>query len=284
MRPFEPASDTDRPGPGPKAAEVFVAGHFGEWLQGRLGAEGPVALVSLACPDFGLRARLDPAPELEMTEGQDGLSAARAAAFLGALNASLKGRVALRPDLPLGGGGGMSTAALVALARLAGVGEAPLDLARACVQAEGASDPLMLPAPEAVLWASRSGEILQDMPVPPRCAVLGGFLGAPQRTDPGDQRFADISDLVTQWQRARGLEAFAALASQSATRCAALRDTTACPMADLARDLGALGHVRAHTGSARGLIFAPGSVPDRAASLLREAGLQQIVQFERGGM
>ena len=28
----------------------FVAGHFGEWLQGRLGPDGPVALVTLPCP------------------------------------------------------------------------------------------------------------------------------------------------------------------------------------------------------------------------------------------
>jgi len=28
---------------------LWVAGHFGEWLQGRLGAEGPVGLVTLAC-------------------------------------------------------------------------------------------------------------------------------------------------------------------------------------------------------------------------------------------
>ena len=32
-----------------------VAGHFGEFLQGRLGAEGPVALVTLPCP--ALRCR-----------------------------------------------------------------------------------------------------------------------------------------------------------------------------------------------------------------------------------
>jgi uncharacterized protein involved in propanediol utilization len=122
------------------------------------------------------------------------------------------------------------------------------------------------------------------MPVPPRCSVLGGFWGAPQRTDASDRRFADISDLVAQWPGASDLKDFAQLASQSAARAAALRDAAPCPMADLARDLGALGHVRAHTGSARGLIFASGSVPARAASVLQQAGLRQIVQFERGGV
>ncbi|MCT4556278.1 MAG: propanediol utilization protein [Pelagimonas sp.] len=273
----------DRQGTGPKGAETCVAGHFGEWVQGRLGAEGPVALVTLHCPDFGLRARYTPAEALQLSGGDGLLDLPRAQAFLRALNLPESGHFHLIPDLPVGGGGGMSTAALVALARLAGCDGTALNLARACIAVEGASDPLMLPVPEAVLWASRRGDILQDMPVPPRCSVLGGFWGAPQRTDASDRRFADISDLVAQWQRASDLKDFAQLASQSAARAAALRDAAPCPMADLARDLGALGHVRAHTGSARGLIFASGSVPAGAASVLQQAGLRQVVQFERGG-
>ena len=37
---------------------VFVAGHFGEWLQGLCGPEGRVALVTLACPVAGVHAAL----------------------------------------------------------------------------------------------------------------------------------------------------------------------------------------------------------------------------------
>ena len=33
-----------------------VAGHFGEWIQGRLGPDGPLALVTVACPALSVRA------------------------------------------------------------------------------------------------------------------------------------------------------------------------------------------------------------------------------------
>ncbi|WP_363322866.1 asparaginase domain-containing protein, partial [uncultured Alcanivorax sp.] len=33
-----------------------VTGHFGEWVQGRFGPEGPVVLITLPCPDFRVTA------------------------------------------------------------------------------------------------------------------------------------------------------------------------------------------------------------------------------------
>ena len=36
------------------SAALHIPGHFGEWLQGRLGAEGPVVLVTLPAPRLGL--------------------------------------------------------------------------------------------------------------------------------------------------------------------------------------------------------------------------------------
>ncbi|WP_319800442.1 hypothetical protein [Pararhodobacter zhoushanensis] len=38
------------PLPSAPTAPLRVAGHFGELMQGRLGSEGPVVLVSLPCP------------------------------------------------------------------------------------------------------------------------------------------------------------------------------------------------------------------------------------------
>ena len=35
---------------------VRVPGHFGELLQGRIGSDGPVALVTLPCPALGVTA------------------------------------------------------------------------------------------------------------------------------------------------------------------------------------------------------------------------------------
>ena len=72
----------------------------------------------------------------------------------------------------------------------------PSDLARACVAVEGASDPLMFPAPERLLWASRRAEVLETLPPLPSFDVLGGFFGPNRRTDPRDANFPDISDLM----------------------------------------------------------------------------------------
>ena len=93
-----------------------------------------------------------------------------------------------------------------------------------------------------------------------------------------------MSDLADEWAaatEARDLPRVAALASDSARRCTARRGPSD-PMADLARDLGALGMVRAHTGSARGLVFAPGTIPPHGPAALQEAGLKTILSFETG--
>lgn len=254
-------------------SRVRVAGHFGELLQGRLGPEGPVVLLTLPCPALGVRAvRVAAGAGLSLRGGL--ISPVRARRFLGGLRLPLRGCVALLPEAVPGGGAGMSTAALVALARLAGWRGDPLRLARECVAAEGASDPLMLPE-AAVLWASREGRVVRAMAPLEPCEIVGGFVGPPRRTDPGDGDFADISDLVADW---RGdLQVQAALAAQSAAR-----RWGEAPAAVLARALGALGWVAAHTGSAQGLIFAPGTVPDGAGAALRAAGFAGVLRFRAG--
>ncbi|MBS0123999.1 propanediol utilization protein [Thetidibacter halocola] len=254
---------------------VAVAGHFGEWLQGRLGPQGPVALVTVACPALRVRAGGTPPP----------LPPETLARFCRALDLPSDRLPGLAMDMPPGGGAGASTAALVAIARLMGFAGTTEALVAACIGAEGASDPLMLPRPDAVLWASRTGRIVRDLAPPPRCVVVGGFWGPPLRTDPADDAFPDIADLAGDWARtteARDLSRAAALASESATRCTALRGP-GDPMAELARELGALGHLRAHTGSARGLIFAPDEKHGRAKGALVRAGLTGVIAFATGG-
>ena len=117
----------------------------------------------------------------------------------------------------------------------------------------------------------------------PRSEIVGGFWGGAVRTDPADSDFADVSDLVDRLRRPVDLPELAALATQSAQRCSALRGPKDDPTADLANALGALGYLRAHTGSARGLIFAPGTVPGDAMARLGAAGFRQPVQFLTGG-
>ncbi|WP_417599971.1 propanediol utilization protein [Pararhodobacter oceanensis] len=264
----------------------LVAGHFGELLQARIGAEGPVALISLHCPVLSLRAHLAGGAEFELG-GEKILTLEQAQTFLRSLGLSLHRRVEFQTEMPVGGGAGASTAALVALAHSAGFLGNVEALAEACVASEGASDPLMFPQPERLLWASRHGQILAQLPPMPRFEVIGGFYGPMQRTDAADSRFPDISALIPEWTcaaQAGDLPRLAQLASRSAQDTLTLRSKHPDPTEALARMLGALGHVIAHTGAARGLIFAPDTVPAFAESALRDAGFRQILRFQAGGL
>ena len=143
----------------------------------------------------------------------------------------------------------------------------------------------MFDAPERLLWASREARVLAYLPPLPRLEILGGFFGAPQRTDPHDIDFPDIEDLALAWPRATASAAgIAEIASQSAMRCLLHRDLQADdPTKDTALRLGALGWAIAHTGSARALIFTPGKVPAGAAAKLIDAGFSRITRFQIGG-
>ena len=276
---------------------------MGELLQGRLGAQGPVALITLPCPPLCLQVqRFEGGFHLHHSHyhisHQHGahlpagaaalaLRRPRAAALLRQLNLRVAGRYLLRSDLPVGGGAGASTAALVALARAAAAAEGrvidPEVLARATVAVEGASDPLMFTRPERLLWASRRGRVLAQLPDLPRIEVLAGFYGPMQATDPRDEIFPDISDLLAQWPSAcRDAAAVAALASQSAQRLLALRGPASDPCAALVARLGALGFAIGHTGPARALLFRPGRVPVNAAEVLRLAGFRSVLHYRIG--
>lgn len=257
-----------------------VAGHFGEWLQGRLGGNGPVALVTVACPALAVEVdRLGEGP-LELRQAPTLLAMDQARDLLDRVGGAV-GVYHLRATMPPGGGAGASTAALVALARAAG-GD-PDRLVAACLAVEGASDPLMLSQPDGVVWASRDGRVIEAIPPLPEAEILGGFWGAPVATDPQDVEFADVSDLVARLRSPVSLAELAEIASTSARRCAAWRGPLADPTEALAEALNALGYLRAHTGSARGLIFAPGTIPAGAEAVLRRAGLTRLVRFRTGG-
>ena len=262
-----------------------IAGHFGEWLQGRLGPEGPVVLVTLACDVLGVTAEAATSDRFSIDDGGL-LGESRARAFLHELGGLPLLRVTLTADMPAGGGAGASTAGLLALAAVAGRTPGEEALATACRRAEGAVDPLMIDAPDTFLWASREARALRRFEPLPAFDVIGGFWGAPIRTDADDTLFPDIADLVPMWERAardadRG--ALAGIASEAARRTTALRGPEGDPTEELAHEIGALGFVRAHTGSARGLVFAPGRADASVADRLSETGYEGIVGFRTGG-
>ena len=235
--------------------------HFGEWMQGRLGPKGPVVLVTLACP----------LPAVRLGTGSEIPLAGAFCAELGVTNPDLR----VTPLFPPGAGCGVSTASLL---KIAG-GAEPERLAQACVAIEGATDPLMWPSPDTLLWAPRQGRIVTRLRRPPACEILGGFFGPPTPTDPADMAFPDIADLVVRYEAG---EALFPLARESAIRTTALRGPANDPTAVLATSLGAVSYARAHTGSARALVFPVGGVPHRAEVVLREAGLSGITRFVTG--
>ena len=241
-----------------------------------------MVLVTLPCPVLAARAVVLPSRQLSLHQATRVVTLDRLVRLLDLLGLPRQGRFRLRTQMPAGGGAGASTAALTALGMACGQDAATV--ACACLAVEGASDPLQFAAPERVLWASRRGQVLATLPPMARMEVLGGFWGNGLRTDPQDHDFPDISDLVSAWPAAcADLRTVADLATQSARRTLDLRGPKGDPTEALARKWGALGFVVAHTGSARGLIFAPGTVPEAAVTDLRSVGFSRITRFRCGG-
>ena len=263
---------------------VRVTGHFGEWIQGRLGPEGPVVLITLVCQSLGVRARRLASGTFSL-RGNTGLDRDVAVRFFGALGVDLpKAQFDLTADARPGSGVGVSTASLLALAETAGVAAPPDVLAAAALVAEGAVDPLMLKAPDQCLWASRDAKAVRDTAALPAFDVVGGFWGAPERTEAADRNFPDALDLIEAWEASSGdVSALAEVVSASASRTTALRGPLEDPTSVLADKVSALGHARAHTGSARALLFAPGTVPDGAEAAMAAAGYDDVFQFRTGG-
>lgn len=270
------------PCPAGQSDSIAQPCHFGEWLQGRMGPHGPVALVTLLPRNLYLQARRHPAPHLSAQLHRTGGTGLDLSRFLRDLDLPRRDRFILHPPFPAGMGAGISTASLLAIARLAGFRGPPEALARACIAAEGASDPLMFPFPDRLLWASRQGRILAHLPPPPRMQLLAGLYGPARPTRAEDSDYDDISDLVASWRAAPGASACAALARESARRCLARRGPADDPTELLARALGAEGWAISHSGAARALIFAPGPIPRHAPRLAREAGWRDIRHLTTG--
>lgn len=269
----------------PPVRTANVAGHFGEFLQGRLGPEGPVALVTLPCPVLQVQAAWRPGRRFGLWQGAAPVLSRAHLVRLGRIaGVPMHGQWRLRATMPPGGGAGASTAALLAALRCLDRGLSPEQEAALCHAVEGASDPLMHPAPAHLLWAPRAARSLGDLPPLPAFEVLGGFAGPGPRTDPADLRFAEIGDLVAHWRTAPGRTGLADLSSESARRNHALRGgADPAPVLATGRAMGALGLAAAHTGTALALLFAPGTVPDGASAALRRLGLACVTRFRIGG-
>lgn len=269
-----------------KTRSVKANGHFGEWMQGRLGETDRIALISVQCPHFWVRANFTDAVELRYDDSLPSLPRDKLVELLLALNNLPLGRFVVDSNMQFGAGLGASTASLLAIARVAAKSDASLAfLSQAILSVEGASDPIMYPDFDQLLWASREAKILDKYASPPPFEVLGALWGNPQRTDPSDRNFPDISDLIPIWRdatQAQDHDRVASLSTESFKRTSDLRGSGSDPSTTIAKDLGALGVIRAHTGSARGFLFKPGGAPQSGLNLLAEAGYSDAGTFKTG--
>ena len=260
--------------------EISVAGHFGEFLQGRIGDR--VLLASLPCPDLHVRLDLSPDEPLSVEfSGNPVLNEADILSLTQSVGETPTGRHRFTLNMPAGGGAGASTAARVAVLRLYRPDLSPDQMAQICLRSEGAVDPLMFPGAAQMIWASRQAETVATRPKLPKGRVIGGFYGPPRRTDPADSDFAEISDLQSAWTGATTLQKVAEISTESARRNRALRGPAEDPTFDLAKELGAIGVAVAHTGSARGLIFDPAQDvnSDRVFDTLQAVGFVGCIDF-----
>ncbi|MGB0958919.1 MAG: propanediol utilization protein [Halocynthiibacter sp.] len=263
--------------------DISIAGHFGELIQGRMGPNGDVALISLPCPKLHVRLSHKTGPFAFTQTPQDILNTDDIDALFHALSAEKSGAFHLTHDMPAGGGAGASTAARVAVIKALSPDLLPEDIARICFQTEGAVDPLMYPNADHMLWASRTGAVHTMFSPLPEGDLIGGFLDKSERTDARDANFADITDLIAKWPDIRTLHDMAQLTTLSAQRNHKTRGHHDDPTFDIAQEIGALGVVVAHTGSARGFLFDRGGIPEDAQAILTASGLRGLCQFSFGG-
>lgn len=259
-------------------AEARITGHFGELIQGRMGVDGPVSVLSLPCPVLTTTVRYTPGAAPLTCDAPDSAKAIAAGrAVLRALGQGPTGSLRIDRPAPVCVGAGSSTADILgtvrAVATAFGTRFDPDREADFCLQAEGASDPLMYDAP--VLFASRQGRVLRRLPPLPSCRIVGIFAGPGQITTAAESNFPDMANVFDAAEHALDcgdLSALAALAQQSATANQTQNPNPAWQaMQDIGRNHGGLGTVAAHTGSAIGVILRPsqdtGSVTQVVASL-----------------
>lgn len=227
-----------------------------------MGPGGPVALVTLPSPLLFLEL-------LRAEVSEHFLPTDLIIAALKHCGRTEPAPFRLHTAMPIGAGAGASTAALLAVYRAFSPVPDPEDFSRLALALEGASDPLHLPEPERVLWASREGRVLAHLPPLPRMRIVGGFDGPGEPTDPQDMNFPDIADLAAAWPAAcENAAQIGALVTCCSQRSMALRGRPGFDrLCAIAERHGALGVSIAHTGSARGFLMPPKADP---APLLAE--------------
>lgn len=258
------------------AGRGAATGHHGELVQGQFTTETGQTqrgLLTLPCPMAASRAVYEAVTgeglSIEPYTCRKALVAAES--VLERLDRQdWGGCITLKTNIPEGLGMGSSCAdVLAAMRAVVDAFEADLshlDLAKMAVQAETASDPLMIR--DAVLFAHRDGEIIEAFgpQLPPMLIVsVNTDPGAVVDTidfEPANYTPAMISDFDALRDRLRwGIQnRNLSVVAEAATRSAYINQAFLPKprfeeLHDIARRLGALGVQVAHSGTVAGLIF-----------------------------
>lgn len=269
---------------GPGMLSAKVAGHLGELLQGRLGPEGRVALITLPAPRLFVEAKRGAGAFQLHQPSALAITRAELAELHRALRVPPQGKWVIRAEMPVAAGAGASTAVRLAVAQILRPNLPRMALERLLLKLERASDPLLAPQPERVLWASREGRVLAQMPPLPRLQVVGGFLPGRVQTDPNFKDFPNITQVVNAWGPAcSDPRALGQLVRQNAELRLAQLGQDGAWLEQLAQSVGAFGWGIAHTGTARFWLL-PAQSPQAAplASELKRRGLSHVQNYQIG--
>ena len=256
--------------PAQSTVRVALPGTCGELVQGTL--DGEPCLISCPIDYYSIaEVRFQPWDGWTVPEHAPKTRAALQAglAYLG--RTASGGYVRLQTKLPRGRGYGSSTAdigaTLYALGQAAGQRLVPHEVARLAVHVEPSDSSLF---PGLALWDHRYGHVYEDLGAPPTLMVVvldpGGVVDtlAFNRLDYREvlrqlaPRHRAAFTLLREGLQQDNLEAIGAAATLSArAHQAILANPLLEPTLSLARDVGALGVCRAHSGTLLGLLLDP---------------------------
>lgn len=185
---------------------------------------------------------------------------------------NIAGKITIRSRTPSGVGFGRSTMDILAVLRAIDPDLSPKRESDIVVSVEGACDPLMYDVNHLPLYEPRTGKLHRYIGRMPDHVLIGGYTD--QTADPlAYTNWPDVTDLVD--ELAPDLKTIARIATESAIRGQqVVYNPYLNHMIDAAQELGALGVVRAHTGSALGWIFAPGTIIPDISKYLNQISLK----------
>lgn len=272
----------------PKQAVALVPGLFGEFAQGTMGPDGRLALIGLPCPRLETRIGYEPLRgPLSSPDPMAAKAMAAARLTLAEIGADgWGGEITI--DRPGGAPGGLATTETLgvvrAVARAFGGRLAPEQEAALCLAAEGAVLPLMYDLP--VLFAPREGRVLTALSALPAMCVVGSLAGPARGPETGEPEFADMGAVFDDIAAAAQAGDLARLAGAAERSAAANQARNPHPLWDplgaLMPQLGGLGRIVAHNGTAIGVILPPGAEVDTALRALAGLGLADPFDWTLG--